>query len=196
MEFQDVVRRRKMVRSFEDRPVEDALVDRLIANALRAPSAGYSQGWAFLVLRGRDEIQRYWLAHRSPGGSEYSQFPLLFNAPVMVVCLSHERVYRERYSRPDKRRPGQPEREWPVPYWHVDTGMAALLLVLTAVDLGLGALLFEVPRQADVRTAFGIPEAYTAVASVAIGYPVAEPTRPSLKRGPRDRDEVVHYGRW
>ena len=70
MEFQDVVRKRKMVRSFEDRPVPDALVDRLIANALRAPSAGYSQGWAFLVLRGRDELERYWRAHRSPGGKE------------------------------------------------------------------------------------------------------------------------------
>ncbi|HSI93129.1 MAG TPA: nitroreductase family protein, partial [Jiangellaceae bacterium] len=50
MEFQEVVRRRRMVRNFADRPVEPAIVDRLLANAIRAPSAGFSPGWAFLVL--------------------------------------------------------------------------------------------------------------------------------------------------
>jgi nitroreductase len=50
MEFQDVVRKRKMVRSFEDRPIPRDLVDRILANAQRAPSAGFSQGWALLAL--------------------------------------------------------------------------------------------------------------------------------------------------
>jgi len=196
MEFQQVVRKRKMVRSFEDRPVPDELVERLVGNALRAPSAGYSQGWAFLVLRGREEVERYWSAHKSPGGNEYARFPQLFDAPVLVICLSHERVYRDRYALPDKRLPGQPERSWPVPYWHVDTGMAALLLLLTAVDLGLGALLFEVPRQSEVRAVFGIPDEYTAVGTVAIGYPAADLPSTSSKRAPRDKEDVVHYGRW
>ena len=52
MEFQDVVRKRKMVRNFEDRPIDPAVLDRIIANAQRAPSAGFSPGWAFLVLKG------------------------------------------------------------------------------------------------------------------------------------------------
>src|SRR3954465_11474736 len=53
MEFQDVVRRRRMIRNYEDRPLPDGLLDRLLDNGLRAPSAGFSQGWAFLVLQGR-----------------------------------------------------------------------------------------------------------------------------------------------
>ncbi|HZC27314.1 MAG TPA: nitroreductase family protein, partial [Actinopolymorphaceae bacterium] len=50
MDFQDVVRRRRMVRNFSAEPVEAAAVDRILANATRGPSAGFSQGWGFLVL--------------------------------------------------------------------------------------------------------------------------------------------------
>ncbi|NUO59642.1 MAG: nitroreductase family protein, partial [Hamadaea sp.] len=50
MEFADVVRRRRMVRQFEDRPLAPEVVERILATALRAPSAGFAQGWEFLVL--------------------------------------------------------------------------------------------------------------------------------------------------
>ena len=60
MEFQDVVRRRRMVRNFESRPVPPDIVDRILANALHAPSAGFTQGWAFLVLEGREHTERFW----------------------------------------------------------------------------------------------------------------------------------------
>ncbi len=50
MEFQDVVRSRRMIRSYADRPVDPPVVERLLSNAVRAPSAGFTQGWAFLVL--------------------------------------------------------------------------------------------------------------------------------------------------
>ena len=51
MEFADVVRRRRMVRNYDpDRPVPAEVVDRLLEHAMHAPSAGFSQGWGFLVL--------------------------------------------------------------------------------------------------------------------------------------------------
>ena len=62
MEFQDVVRRRRMVRSYTDEPVDPAVVDRALANAIRAPSAGFSQGWAFLVLDRPEDVRRFWAA--------------------------------------------------------------------------------------------------------------------------------------
>ena len=195
MNFQEVVRRRKMVRSFADRPVPDEVVELLVDNALRAPSAGFSQGWAFLILRGHAETERYWEAHRGPGGTAYSQFPLLFNAPVIIVCLSHKQAYVERYGRADKRASGQPEKVWTVPYWDVDTGMAALLVLLTAVDNGLGALLFEVPRQDAVKAAFDIPASSTAVAAIAVGYPTDHVGPPGSDRA-RKRDRPLHFGRW
>jgi len=54
VEFQDVVRRRRMVRSYHrDRPVPPDVIDRIVRNGLRAPSAGFSQGWGFLMLDNR-----------------------------------------------------------------------------------------------------------------------------------------------
>ena len=58
MEFQDVVRRRRMVRKFTDEPVSEESIQRIMRNALRGPSAGFSQGQAFLVLQG-DDVRRF-----------------------------------------------------------------------------------------------------------------------------------------
>ena len=62
MEFRDVVRRRRMVRKYADRPVDPAIVDRMLEHATRAPSAGFSQGWAFLRLDTPDDVDRFWRA--------------------------------------------------------------------------------------------------------------------------------------
>ncbi|MDQ4084765.1 MAG: nitroreductase family protein, partial [Actinomycetota bacterium] len=60
MEFRDVVRRRRMVRRYTDEPVDPALVDRMLEHATRAPSAGFSQGWAFVVLDRPQDVRRFW----------------------------------------------------------------------------------------------------------------------------------------
>ena len=54
MEFSEVVRRRHMVRRFTDEPVSADSLDRILRNVMRGPSAGFSQGQAFLVLTGED----------------------------------------------------------------------------------------------------------------------------------------------
>jgi nitroreductase len=50
MEFSEVVRRRRMVRHYSGRPLSPEAIERVLTSALRAPSAGFSQGWAFLAL--------------------------------------------------------------------------------------------------------------------------------------------------
>ena len=144
MEFEDVVRKRRMVRSFVREPLPGEVVERILRNAQRAPSAGFSQGWAFLVLEGYAETQTYWDA---VGPQEPDQFKWqdLYNAPLLVVCLSHKAAYLERYAEPDKGWTDRDEARWPAPYWDIDTGMAATPMLLTAVDAGLGALFFGVP---------------------------------------------------
>lgn len=198
MEFQDVIRKRKMVRSFEDRPVDHAIVERMIANAQRAPSAGFSQGWAFLVLEGKEQTAAYWDALWPEPGRARFGWPDMFNAPVLIVCLSNKSQYLDRYSRPDKGWTDRDEKRWPVPYWDVDAGMAALNILLTAVDAGLGAVFFGIGDQATFRAAFGVPEEYTAVGTVAVGHPKPKDRpSPSIKNvGRRSPADVVHRGRW
>jgi nitroreductase len=120
-------------------------------------------------------------------------------APLLVVPLSHKAAYLDRYAEPDKGWTDRDEARWPVPYWDVDTGMAALLMLLTAVDEGLAACFFGVPpeRTGAFRAAFGVPDGYTPIGCVSVGYAGAEDRRsPSLARGRRPVEEVVHRGRW
>ena len=197
MEFQDVVRKRKMVRSFEDRPIPRDVVDRILANAQRAPSAGFSQGWAFLALEGPEQTSRYWDALWPPERRAEFGWPDMFMAPLLVVCLSHKRWYQLRYAEPDKGWTDMDEKRWPVPYWDIDTGMAAMLVLLTAVDAGLGAVFFGIPDQAKFRDAFDVPEEFSAIGTVAIGYAKPKDRQsPSLKRGHRPAGEVIHRGQW
>jgi hypothetical protein len=65
-------------------------------------------------------------------------------APLVIVPMSAKQVYLDRYAQPDKGWTDRDERRCPVPFWHIDTGMAALLILLTVADEGLGALYFGI----------------------------------------------------
>jgi nitroreductase len=196
MEFQEVVRKRRMVRNFQDRPIPGDVLDRILTNALHAPSAGFTQGWAFLVLDGPADTERFWDATFPAERREGFRWPGLFRAPVIIVPLSSEAAYIDRYAEPDKGWTDRDPERWPVPYWHVDTGFAALLMMLTAVDAELGALFFGVFRPTEFKQAFGVPDAYTPIGAIAIGYPAPDEASPSLRRGRRSLDDVVHRGTW
>ncbi|MEI2732285.1 MAG: nitroreductase family protein [Dermatophilaceae bacterium] len=198
MEFADTVRRRRMVRRYDpDRAVPDALLVACLANAVRAPSAGFTQGWDFLVLREPSERAAFWAATDS-GDPPDSWLAGIQTAPVLLVCLSDPQAYLERYAEPDKGWTDRSTAHWPIPYWDVDTGMAALLILLTAVDEGLGALFFGVPaqRHTAVKAAFGVPDTRRIVGVVSLGYAAAHPKSPSLRRGRREVGQVAHWGRW
>ncbi len=198
MEFQDVVRRRRMVRNYDPaRPVPAEIRDRLLANALRAPSAGFSQGWAFLVLESAEDRARFWSATVTSGEPD-AWLRGMRNAPLLIVPLSHKQAYLERYAADDKGWTDRDETRWPVPYWDIDTGFAALLMLLTVVDAGLGACFFGLPveRIGAFRAAFGVPAEYTPIGCVSVGYRAPDRRSPSLRRGHRPVEEVVHHGSW
>lgn len=199
MEFQEVIRRRRMVRNFDpERTIPPEVVERILSNALHAPSAGFSQGWAFLVLEGHDETERFWASTWSGGDRSEFRWRGIFAAPLIVVPLSHKQAYLDRYAEPDKGVTDKRESFWPVPYWDIDTGMAALLMLLTAVDAGLGALFFGIfpEHLAGFRDAFDVPGAFTPIGAIALGYAAPDEPSPSLKRGRRPVEEVVHRGRF
>lgn len=198
MEFADAVRARKMVRNYEDRPIPPDVVDRILDHARRAPSAGNTQGFAFLVLEGAEEVGRFWDVTFPPSptrdGFTYSG---LFQAPVIVVPLAHKQGYLDRYSEPDKGWEDKDDARWPVPYWQVDTAFATMTLLLSAADAGLGALFFGIfGGLPELRAEFGVPDAYEPIGAVSLGWPAPDVPSPSLRRGRRPFDEVVHRGRW
>ncbi|HET6969209.1 MAG TPA: nitroreductase family protein, partial [Ornithinibacter sp.] len=159
MELRDAVRRRRMVRRFDPGvPVPHDLVRELVALAVRAPSAGFSQGWDFVALLDPADRTAFWDA-TDAGTPPDSWRRGVAAAPALVVCLSDPGAYLDRYAEPDKGWTDRSTDHWPVPYWDTDTAMAAMVLLLGAEDAGLGALFFGVPvqRHDAVRTALGIP---------------------------------------
>jgi nitroreductase len=189
-----------MVRAYDpDRPVPADVVHALLHNAVRAPSAGFTQGWDFRVLAEPEERQRFWEATADLTKEPDSWLRGLMTAPLLIVCLSHKDAYLDRYAEPDKGWTDRDEARWPIPYWDVDTGMAALLMLLTAVDSGLGGCFFGVggPEEIDrFRKAFAVPDSHRPVGVVSVGYPAPDRRSPSLRRGRRPVAEVAHRGRF
>ncbi len=199
MEYAEVVRRRRMVRNYDpDRPVPADLVDKLLGYAVHAPSAGFSQGWGFLVLDTAQQRDAFWAATTDPDEEPDSWLTGMRRAPLIVVPHSHRDAYLDRYAAPDKGWTDRDEARWPVPFWHIDTGFASLLMLLGAVDEGLGACFFGIPpvHTDSYRAAFGVPAAYTPIGALTIGYKAVDRLSPSLRRGRREVPEVVHRGRW
>ncbi len=195
MDFQDVVRRRRMVRSFEDRPIPAAVVERLLANARRGPSAGFTQGVELLVLEGADQTSGYWNVSLPEERRSGFRWDGLLRAPLLILVFCSEQAYIDRYAEPDKGIPAD-EQRWATPFWHIDGAFAAMLVLLTAVDAGLGALFFAVFHPDAVRREFGVPDAYEPVGAIAVGYPRPDEPSPSLARGRRPAEEIIHRGRW
>jgi FMN reductase [NAD(P)H] len=197
MEFADVLRRRRMVRSYTAEPVAREVVERIVERGRKAPSAGFSQGLSFVVVtdpEGRRAVAR-------AGGEEwYTEQGMpawLSQAPVHVVVCVREEAYHERYRRADKLQEDGTEIEWPVPWWYADAGKAIMLLLLCAVDEGLGAGMFGFHDAADCREALGIPADVTPVAAVTIGHPGENEVPGSRSKFPwKPAEEVIRWERW
>lgn len=195
MEFSDTVRRRRMVRNYRPDPVEPEVVDRILAVAQRAPSAGFSQGQSFVVVT--DEDRRAAIAElaHEPEYVAAGFDPWLSRAPVHVVVCTSEAVYRARYAEPDKAGTDDAQ-DWPVPYWHVDAGAALMLLLLAAVDEGLAAGFAGSHSLEGIKDLLGIPADVEPIGLVTLGYPAPDRRSGSLDRGWKPLDSIVHRERW
>jgi nitroreductase len=196
MEYREVLRRRRMVRDYSEEPLDAEAVERILASALRAPSAGFSQGWEFLALTDPEDRERFWPF--VPTSLEPA--PGLRRAQLVVVPMADKRVYLDRYAEGDKGWEDRSESHWPVPYWHIDTGMAALLMMLTAIDEGLGACLIGILPEhlPPFKAAFGIPDRLEPIGAVTVGHRAPDLPRQgsAFARRRRPAEEIIHRGRW
>lgn len=195
MDFQDVVRKRRMVRNYTSEPVTPEAVSRIIDAARRGPSAGYSQGQKFIVVT--DPEMRVAIAAAADEDDYVAKGfdPWISSAPVHVVVCVREDDYHERY-REDDKLAGGAEIEWPVPYWWVDAGAALMLILLAAVDEGLAAGFVGFHALPEIKGVLGVPDDVTPVGVVTIGHPAPDRKSGSLKRGRKPQEETVFRDRW
>ena len=203
MELDAAIRRRHMCRDFSGQPVDPEVVDELLALARLAPSAGFSQGFSFVVLEGSDQTSRFWDATLPSEKRASFPWPGLLSAPVLVIPMADPQAYVDRYGEPDKARTGlgRAADDWPIPYWYVDAAMATQNLLLAVVDRGLGALFFGIfEHEVQLLAELGVPSGMRAIGAVAIGHPVPGSMRSAQgsarTRTRRPMTDVIHRGRW
>jgi len=196
VEFEEVIRKRRMVRHFTQDPVPQEALDRILYAACHAPSAGYTQGQSFVVVT-RPDLKA---ALAELCGEQYyvSQGwdPWISEAPVLVVPCTSEEAYHRRYREPDKIGDDGTEIEWPVPYWHMDVGCAVENLLLATVNEGLAAGFAGTGDLAALRALLNIPDDVTPVGIIPIGHAAPDKRSPSLKRGRKPWEDYVHRDGW
>jgi nitroreductase len=185
-----------MVRNFQRESVPMQVVERILMLAQHAPSAGFSQGWAYVVVT--DEQMRKKIGQVQGEEDYFSKrfHKFVSEAPVLIVACTSEQLYHERYREPDKIQEDGTEIHWPAPYWHFDIGCACMLIFLAAVNEGLATAFTGVDRVVAMRELLGIPEHFQPVGVISIGYPAKDVKSPSLKRGRKPFEQVVHYEHW
>lgn len=199
MEFNDVIKKRRSVRRFNDRKPDPEVVDRVIDQARRAPTAGFSQGVDFLMLDDPAALDAFWELIEDP------QFPSdeeerATRPPLLVLVWSDPQRYVARYSAPDKIEFGMDDPDaWPVRFWDVDAGMASMQLQLAAVNEGIDTWFFGIPYGEDaVRERFGVPADRNQVGVIALGYrhDGEQPASSVIKRRRRALEEQLHRNGW
>lgn len=170
METWDVLRARRNVREYEDRPIAGEDLDRILEAGRRAPSAGNSQPWDLVLVTDRAALERLAGAWQGAGHVARSAATVALVAPI--------------------REGGR--RDW----LQFDLGQATMAMMLAAADLGIGSGHAAVSQQDVARDLLGFPDDHFCAYLVAFGYPDGRPLRPIENPKRRPFDEVVHRGRW
>lgn len=202
MELHEAIRRRAMVRSFSAEPLGRDEVDLILQAALRSPTAGNTQGTAWVALEGPDQTALYFDATTDEAWrtrhKEWSDG--LARAPVVLLAYISPDAYVDRYAEEDKATGGLGETAaaWPVPYWIGDAAFGVMTVLLAAVDAGLGACVLGAFRgEAELAARLDVPPGWRLFCAVLLGHPDgADHRSASLDRNSPKPSERIHRGRW
>jgi nitroreductase len=169
MDTLEAIHTRRSIRRFEDRPVPDDLVQKILAAAMMAPSARNAQPWQFVLIDDRELLAEY--AGNHPNAAMARHAPL-----AVLVC-------------------GDTSLELSPGYWPVDCAAATENLLLAAHALGLGAVWTGVyprdPRMESLRRLCRLPEHVIPHSLIVLGYPAEHPSGQD-----RYRPDRVRRNRW
>jgi nitroreductase len=204
--YLELVKKRRSMRRFKTDPIPDDYVEKIIEAARWAPSGANSQPWEFVVIKEKglkDQIVEILLGSRGyykrveltrdedlrfPTVSDPPAIPGYTDAPVFIILCGDPRT-REAYPRMANLTRGEF-------IFESSQASAFLYMNLAATALGLGSQWVSASAgtsvQPLVKQQLGIPQDYEIYDMMAVGYPALEP-RPRLVR---EREEMIHYGRY
>ena len=169
MELMEAIRKRASIRSYEDRPVPEDKLMKVLEAARLAPSASNRQRWKFIVVK--DKERRKALS-RAAGDQ-----PHLAEAPVVIVAVATMPEYIMRCG---------------IPAYAVDLAIAVDHMTLAAADEGLGTCWIGAFNPEAARDILGLPEEVKPVVFTTVGYADDKP-RPKVRKS---IDELVRYEYW
>lgn len=170
MEFFELVMKRRSIRSFLEKDVDNELLLKLIKAAQYAPSGGNCQPWHYFIIKDKGVITQ--IIEKSCRQNWLSAAPVL-----IAVCADMKRS-AERYGDRGKNL-----------YALQDTAAAIQNILLGAASLGLGSCWCGAFDEDELAKILGIYNKMRPVAIIPIGYYNAEPAMP--KR--RQIDEIVTF---
>ncbi|MEV6603799.1 nitroreductase family protein [Kutzneria sp. NPDC051319] len=168
MDFAEVLRARRMVRSYRPDPVPEDVLRRVVKVVHRAPSAGFSQGHRLIVITD-PELRRKVADLTEQTYLDGGMKPWISVAPVLIAIGIREESYHERYRQPDKVTDEGEEGEWPVPFWWFDSGSLLVLLQLAAANEGLATGFFG-PHADGLEELIGLPKDVGLAGVLTLGY--------------------------
>ena len=174
MTLLNIIKHRKSIRNFLDRPVEREKIMTCLEAARLAPSACNSQPWKFIAVDDRQLKNRLC---RAAFSGIYSMNAFCKTAPVIVVVISEKSKFIARIG----------ELFRGTKYYLIDIGIACEHFVLQAEDLGLGTCWIGWFNERAVKSTLNIPQRKKIDILIAVGYYDREKLTPEHGRDPIDK---------
>lgn len=177
--FQELVRNRRSIRRYLEKPVEREKVLACLEAARLAPSAQNVQPWRFLIIDD-PEVKMKLAAEAFSGIYSYSRFAA--KAPVLIVILARLDIIANRLGRQIQ----------DVSFYLIDIGIAGEHIALQAEELGLGTCWIGWFNARKTRKLFKIPRKYKIVSLMTLGYYEKKPPREKKRKS---LEEIAWFNR-
>jgi len=166
LDFEEVICKRRSIRLFEERNVEDDIIRKVVEHASKAPSGGNLQHWEFIAVKNKELIKKITETTYSGNIRTSSPQEWIRTAPVVIIVCYTPRSIIARYGEEGK------------PVGMLAMGAAIENILLSAVNLGLGACWVSGFRAEELVSVLDLPRGVVPVSIVPIGYPKTVPESP------------------
>lgn len=177
--FKNLVKQRRSIRRYLDRPVEREKIFACIEAARLAPSADNVQPWRFLVI---DEPEIKEALARDAFSGIYFISRFAAKAPVLIIILARLDIIANRIGKQIQN----------IHFYLIDIGIAGEHIVLQAEELGLGTCWIGWFNTRKTRKTLNIPRKYKIVSMLSLGYYDRKPSKPKKRR---TLDEIVWFNK-